>query len=83
MYLDIRLLGKEHEHINDQAIYSRVTNLSHFSCNKHDSLQSAIKERAFADESHIAPDDHPWLVFLDKPMPIYKINQDCSDPFPG
>ena len=54
MYLDIRLIGKENEHINNQVIYSGVTNLSHFQYNKHEPLQSAIDERAFADESHIA-----------------------------
>ena len=60
---------------NYQAIYSTATNLSNPKCNKHGPLQSAIDERVFADESHIAPDDHPQLVFLDKQMPIDKINQ--------
>ena len=46
MYLDIRLIGKENENINDQAIYSGVTNLLHMRCNKHGPLQSPIDERA-------------------------------------
>lgn len=59
MYLDLQLIGKESEHINDHAIYLGVTNLLHTQCNKHGPLQSAIDEKAFTDESHIAPDDHP------------------------
>ena len=59
MYLDIQMIGNENEHINNQAIYSGVTNLSHSQYNNYGPLQSAIDERAFADESHITPDDHP------------------------
>ena len=82
MYLDIWLIGKENEHINDQAIYSGMTNLSHAQYNKHRPLQSATDERAFVDESHITTDDHPQLVFLDKPMLIEKSIKNTTDPFP-
>ena len=58
------------------------TNLSHTQYNKHRPLQSAIDERAFADEAHIAPDNHPWLVFLDKPMLIDKPIKNTTDSFP-
>ena len=46
MYLDIRLFDKEHKHINDQAIYSTASNLTHSRCNKHGLLLSAIHEGA-------------------------------------
>ena len=72
IYLDIWLIGKENLNINDQAIYSGMTNLSHTQYNKHGPLQSAIDERALVDKSHITPDDHPWLVFLDKSLLIEK-----------
>ena len=72
MYLDIQLIGKKNEHINGQAIYSGMTNLSHAQYNKQWPLHSAINERTFAVEFHISPDGHLWLVFLDKPMLIQK-----------
>ena len=31
---------------------------------------SALDLRSFTDESHIDNDDHPCLVFLDKPLKI-------------
>ena len=59
-----------------------MTNFLHAQCNKHVPLQSAIGKRVFADESHITPDEHPWLVFLDKPMSGKKTKKNTNDLFP-
>ena len=38
--------------------------------------------RSFGDESHIDPDDHPCLVFLDKPLKITYEIKNTQDPYP-
>ena len=51
-----------------------ITNMGHCSL--------SLNERAFADKSHITPDDHAWLVFLNKPMLIEQSIKNTTNPFP-
>ena len=76
MYFNIQLIGKENEHINDQAIYSGMTNLSHSQYNKHGPVQSTIDERAFADEWLECNDPHRNLS--DMEILKSKINLESS-----
>ena len=43
-------------------------------------ISSALDLRSFADESHIDPDDHPHLVFLEKPLKLSQNNINSDDP---
>ena len=43
-------------------------------------LVSTLDLRSFADESHIHDDDHPCLVFLDKPLKISQENNNSRQP---
>ena len=43
---------------------------------------SILDTRSFADESHMDPDDHPYLVFLEKPLKLTSNNTNSQDPYP-
>ena len=45
-------------------------------------IASALDLSPFTDESHIHNDDHPHLVFLDKPLKISQENNNSNDPYP-
>ena len=83
MYLNMRLVSKTHQDINDQVDNMTLNSLSHVNKTTKGPIISALDTRSFADESHIDPDDHPHLVFLEKPLklPCNNINsQDKEDP---
>ena len=82
MYLDIRLISKATENINDQADYTTLNLLQHNDNTIKGPILSALDSRSFADESHIHDDDHPHLVFLDTPSKISQENNNPNDPYP-
>ena len=59
MYLDVRLISKITQNINDQADYTTLNTLPHNENTDRGPISSALDLRSFADESHIYPDDHP------------------------
>ena len=58
MYLDMRLVSKSHQSIDDQAYYMTLNSLLHNDKTTKGPITSALDTRPFADESHIDPDDH-------------------------
>ena len=70
MYLHMRLISKTHQNINDQADYMTLNSLSHVNKTTKGPIISTLDTRSFADESHTDPDDHPHLVFLEKPLKL-------------
>ena len=65
MYLDMRLVSKSHQNIDGQADYTTLNSLSHVAKTTKGPIISTLDTRSFADESHIDPDDHLCLVFLE------------------
>ena len=82
MYLDIRLISKSTQNINDQADFTTLNSLLHNDTTPKGPIISALDLRSFADESHIDNDDYPCLVFLDKPLKIPQENTNSDDPYP-
>ena len=58
MYLDMRLLSKSHQNIDDQADYMTLNSLLHSDETTNGPIISALDTRSFAE-----PDDHPHLLF--------------------
>ena len=82
MYLDMRLISKSNQNINDQADYTTLNSLLHSDKTTKGPIVCALDTRPFADESHIDPDDHPHLVFLEKPLKLAPNNINSQDPYP-
>ena len=82
MYLDVRLISKITQNINNQADFTTLNSLLHNDNTTKGPISSALDLRAFADESHIDPDDHPHLVFLEKPLKSSQNNITSEDPYP-
>ena len=78
----MRLVSKSHQGIDDQADYMTLSSLSHVDKTKNGPIISALDTRLFADESHIDPDDHPFLVFLEKHLKSTSNNINSQDPYP-
>ena len=74
MYLDIRLISKITQNINDQANFTTLNSLLHNKNKKSGPISSALDLRSFAEESHRDPDDHPHLVFLENPLKLPQNN---------
>ena len=82
MYLDIRLISKSTEHINDQADFTTLNSLQHNDITLKGSNNFHFRFKTFADESHIDNNDHPCLLFLDKPLKIPQENNNPNDSYP-
>ena len=82
MYLDMRLISKTHQNIDDQADYMTLNSLLHSDKTTKGPIISALDTRPFADESHIDPEEHPHLVFLEKPLKLASNNINSQDPYP-
>ena len=70
MYLDVRLISKFTQNINDQANFTTLNLLLHSDKTKKGPITSALDLRPFTDKSHIDADDHPHLVLLEKPLKL-------------
>ena len=82
IYLDMRLISKITQNINDQADFTTLNSLLHNNTAPKGSIISALDLRSFADELHIDNDDHPCLVFLEKPLKMQQENINPDDPYP-
>ena len=82
MYLNVKLINKGHKSVNGQSDITTIDALNHLENKQKGPLQSAIDNRSLADESHIEADDHPCLVFLDKPIDMKVKNVDSKDLYP-
>ena len=82
MYLDMRLVSKSFQDINDQVDYTTLNSLSHVDKTAKGPITSALDTRSFADESDIDPDDHPCFVFLEKPLKLPSNIINSQDPYP-
>ena len=82
MYLDVSLISKITQNINDQANFTTLNSLLHNENTNRGTISSALDLISFADESHIDPDDHSCLVFLEKPLKLPQNNINLEDPYP-
>ena len=82
IYLDVWLISKITQNINNQADFTTLNFLLHNENTNRGPISSAMDLRSFADEFHIDPDDHPHLAFLENPLKLPQNNINSEDPYP-
>ena len=78
----MRLISKSNQNIDEQADYTTLNLLFYSNKTTKGPIISALDTRPFADESHIDPDGHPCLVFLEKPLKLSSNNTKFTRPLP-